>query len=68
MQHEMSLAQTDTTGRELWECGECERKLLIRWQPFHREVLLRGDDSVSHSGGKGGLKVTATPRETQRVL
>lgn len=64
MQHAMTMTQTDSTGRELWECDECGRKVLLAWDPFHREVIIRGDDRVVHTGGKGGLQMTAVEAVT----
>jgi hypothetical protein len=55
MTHAMTLTATDSRGRELWECDECGRKTLIGWEPFCRDVLIRGDDQTTHQGGKGGL-------------
>ena len=55
MNHTMSLTETDDRGRELWECDQCGRKMLLAWQPFSRDVLIRGDDQAMHTGGKGGL-------------
>jgi len=59
MQHGMTMTEAYSNGRELWECEECGRKVLLAWDPFHREVIIRGDDSAIHSGGKGGLQMTA---------
>ena len=55
MTHAMTLTETDDRGRELWECDECGRKTLFGWQPFSKDVLIRGDEGVTHTGGKGGL-------------
>ena len=55
MTHAMTLTETDARGRELWECDECGRKALFTWEPFSRDVLIRGDDEATHTGGKGGL-------------
>jgi hypothetical protein len=64
MQHGMTMTEVDSTGRELWECEECSRKVLLDWDPFHREVIIRGDDSAIHSGGKGGLQMVAVETTT----
>jgi hypothetical protein len=58
MQHVMTMTRSDSSGPEFWECGECGRTLLVAWDPFRRDVLIRGDDSVVHTGGKGGLRMT----------
>lgn len=59
MQHSMTMTEAYSTGRELWECEECGRKVLLAWDPFHREVIIRGDDAAIHTGGKGGLQMVA---------
>jgi hypothetical protein len=59
MTHRMTLTQTDAYGRELWECDECGRKTLFGWQPFSKDVLIRGDEGVTHTGGKGGFSMGA---------
>ena len=64
MTHEMALTETDSHGRELWECDECGRKMLLVWEPFQRDIIIRGDDEAIHTGGKGGLSMTATPTVT----
>jgi hypothetical protein len=53
----MTLKHTYEDLSELWACPECPRQLLISWQPFSKQVLFAGDDSVSHAGGKGGVIV-----------
>lgn len=59
--HVMHLAYTDKDGAERWVCFQCERQVNIVWQPnFKKEVVEEGDQTVSHSGGKGGLTITAS--------
>jgi len=53
--HTMTLVDT-VDGWEWWECEDCPRVLHVRWQPkFRRVVIVKGDEQVSHSGGKGGV-------------
>ena len=58
MTHVMQLVY-EHEGTEEWECPECGRKLRIEWDPWKKETLVRGDETVSHSGGKGGLQVSS---------
>lgn len=58
--HEMVLVESAPTGAEEWACPHCERRVLLRWPPrYERLVLARGDETVMHVGGKGGLRVGA---------
>lgn len=65
--HEMVLVTTHPSGAEEWNCYECGRRLLIRWEPeFTKVVLEAGDDQSIHGGGKGGLRIgrmQATPMQ-----
>ncbi len=55
--HEMILVESKRTGAEEWACPHCERRVLLRWPPaYERLVLSRGDETVAHVGGKGGLR------------
>jgi hypothetical protein len=58
--HQMTLTNRYDSGEELWTCGQCDRVLSIRWSPFRREVIVRGDEVVPHHGSKGGLTMAAT--------
>jgi hypothetical protein len=58
--HEMVHTGTTETGALEWSCTQCSRRLLFRWPPNYEKVVLdRGDESASHAGGMGGLRVTA---------
>jgi hypothetical protein len=37
----------------------CGRKLLLTWDDFGCEALIRGDESVVHTGGRGGVSFTS---------
>lgn len=53
-------------GTEEWYCPQCGYRLRIEWNPWKREVLIPGNDSVVHRGGKGGLtigRVSVEPKE-----
>ena len=54
----MMLATSYDSGEELWTCDHCDRTLSIRWKPFRRTVITRGDDNVPHHGTKGELTMT----------
>ena len=53
----MTLEHVYEDLSELWACPVCHRQLLIGWRPFSKQVLYVGDESVSHGGSKGGLKI-----------
>jgi hypothetical protein len=47
------------SGAEEWLCPECGRRMLMRWPPhYERLVIVHGDDSAVHVGGKGGVRVS----------
>lgn len=55
-QHEMTLAEVDSSGIERWSCGQCARVVLIEREPeLRRTVVQAGDETAQHSGGRGGL-------------
>ena len=60
-QHEMQLDKTHSSGAEEWYCPRCERRFLLCWQLEQQKldllVLEAGDESASHFGGKGGLRI-----------
>ncbi|MEU0187314.1 hypothetical protein ABZ312_40150 [Streptomyces sp. NPDC006207] len=59
--HEMRLAETRSSGAEEWYCPVCRRRILLRWPPHYELLILeRGDESVAHAGGKGGVSLTGT--------
>jgi hypothetical protein len=62
--HEMTLANRYDSGEEMWTCEECDRVLSIRWNPFRREVVVRGDEAVPHHGSKGGLVMSTSVADT----
>ena len=56
--HEMVLESTHSSGEEEWYCPTCGRRFMLKWPPDYQKVILNvGDESVSHSGGKGGLSM-----------
>ena len=58
--HQMNLKTTHLSGVEEWTCPTCGRRLLISWEPmFKKTVLEAGDEFSIHSGGKGGLTMSA---------
>lgn len=59
-QHEMQLKQTYPSGVEEWFCPTCGRRFLMRWPPQYKKVVLdAGDEYAIHTGGKGGLAMSA---------
>jgi len=59
-QHEMSLETTHPSGAEEWACPTCGRRFLLQWPPNYKKIILeRGDEYARHSGGKGGLRMSA---------
>ncbi len=72
--HRMTCTAREVSGRERWDCGECDRVLLITWPPPGAEagaegrspfeVLIEGDSSAAHSGGRGvvALRVGIHPQ------
>src|SRR5512143_2715476 len=60
-QHEMFLDKTHPTGAEEWYCPTCGRRIVMQWPPKYKRIILNsGDEYAAHSGGKGGLKMSAT--------
>lgn len=56
--HEMVLEKTHSSGVEEWYCPVCGRWTLVNWQPqFKKMILETGDEYITHSGGKGGLRM-----------
>lgn len=56
----MVLETTHPSGAEEWYCPICGRRFLITWPPNYKKVVLEsGDETVSHSGGKGGIQISA---------
>lgn len=56
--HEMILEKTHTSGAEEWYCPSCGRRFVLNWPPAYKKIVLEpGDELVSHSGGKGGLRI-----------
>ncbi|MGW7545991.1 hypothetical protein ACWGKQ_33520 [Streptomyces sp. NPDC054770] len=59
--HEMRLVNTLASGAEEWFCPSCRRRILMQWPPRYELVVLeRGDETVTHAGGKGGLSIVRT--------
>ena len=56
--HEMVLEKTQPSGAQEWYCPACGRRILLKESPARKMVVVEvGDQSVSHSGGMGGLQV-----------
>lgn len=55
-QHEMVLEVIHVSGEEEWHCLICGRRMLIKWQPHFKKVILEvGDVYAMHSASKGLL-------------
>jgi hypothetical protein len=53
--HQMKISNVHESGAQEWLCLECERRVLITWNPaFKRIVLEPGDEWAVHSGSFGG--------------
>jgi hypothetical protein len=73
-QHEMILATIHPSGAEEWFCPTCGRRFLMQWPPaYNKVILVPGDESAIHSGGKGSLSMDLfqtqqeRPREEEEV-
>ena len=56
--HEMVLEITHPSGAQGWHCPTCGRRILLRVPPDNEMVIIDvGDQSASHSGSTGGLRV-----------
>lgn len=53
----MQLLATLEDGSEEWGCPSCGRRIQMQWSPFDLKVLVKGDETAQHSGGKGGLSL-----------
>lgn len=54
--HSMVFQYVNEDGVELWHCPICGHTILLEWPPHYRKIVLEaGDETVFHSGGKGGL-------------
>ena len=43
-----------------WYCPTCGRRVIITYPPKYKKiVLVEGDPSVVHSGGKGGVQISS---------
>jgi len=51
----MILDNSAESGAEMWICLSSDRRMLLRWPPdYEKLVLVRGEDTAIHVGGKGG--------------
>ncbi|WP_217560902.1 hypothetical protein [Streptomyces sp. GbtcB6] len=67
--HEMRLVNTLASGAEEWLCPSCRRRILMQWPPRYELVVLeRGDETVTHTGGKGGLSIVRTEVSTEPTV
>ncbi len=68
--HEMRLETTYPSGAEEWYCPTCGRRIMRRVPPTRAMIVVEpGDQSVIHSGSKGGLRISAvqvTQQEPER--
>ncbi|MDR3578052.1 MAG: hypothetical protein P4L50_29660 [Anaerolineaceae bacterium] len=56
--HTMVHVGTNDSGADEWYCPTCGRRFLMQWPPHYKRVILNpGDETVSHSGGKGGVNM-----------
>lgn len=58
--HLMELIDSDTEGADEFYCPTCGRRVLYQWPPDYKKIVLDpGDEYAIHSGGKGGLEISA---------
>ncbi len=56
--HEMFPHSRDESGRILWKCTVCTRKLIMRSEPFEKFVLEEGEENTPHVGSTvPGMKI-----------
>jgi len=42
---------------DIFLCPICGYKFEIKWQPYQKIILQRGNDNIQHSGGIGGVNL-----------
>jgi hypothetical protein len=63
--HHMTMTNRDEFGLEEWSCQACARKILFRWPPQYQHTILEdGDRNAYHVGEKGGIKMSAAPKQS----
>ena len=61
-QHEMLLETIHPSGAEEWFCPTCGRRFLMQWPPaYNKVILIPGDETAIHSGGRTGLNLESFP-------
>jgi hypothetical protein len=55
--HEMLLQDRQAAGAEEWGCPACGRRLVLRWSPYAKVVIARGDEHAVHRGGGGEVRI-----------
>lgn len=67
--HRMELVYSHPSGVDEMYCPTCGRKILIQWPPDYKKIVLEvGDEHAIHSGGKGGLEISASQIAQQSDL
>ncbi len=55
--HEMVMARQTESGAQEWQCPVCGRLMVLRSPPYsERTVLVPGDETVNHVGGRSGFR------------
>lgn len=63
--HIMVLENTHSSDAEEWYCPTCGRRILMKWPPNYKKIILEaGDEYAIHCVGKGGLAF-GTPHTLQ---
>lgn len=63
--HVMEFVTTHESGADELYCPICGRRVLLHWPPdLTKTILVPGDESAIHSGGKGGVAMN-TPLLSQ---
>jgi hypothetical protein len=56
--HQMTISNVHESGAQEWLCLECDRRIVVKWTPhFKRIVLEPGDDAAVHTGSYGGIEI-----------
>ena len=66
--HKMHMGAKFPNGSQEWFCLECDRKILVQWEPvFKIRTIEIGDSTVVHTGSLGGagLELASADVESQ---
>ena len=58
MNHQYNAEQLESGALRL-TCPECGRVIVVRWNPYQREVKIYGDPYVGHTWAMPGMEMEA---------